>query len=159
MNAAIEPHVQDQELWFLNTLVAIRRPSAAGSDGVSIIEHCMPFGEAPPQHVHHDEDEVFHILEGRIRFRVGDREQVAGPGETLVAPRGLPHAFRVESERGARCLTLTTGSGFEGLVRAMARPALGPHLPPPSAPTTQMIAALGEAAARNGIDLLGPPLA
>lgn len=147
------------ELWFLNSRVAIRRASADGPDGVSVAEHWMPYGDAPPLHVHEREDEVFHLLDGMVRFRVGEREIVARAGDTLVAPRGVPHSFRVESAQGARCLVIAPGGDFEGLVRAVSRPAKAPGLPPAAEPTPELIEALGEAARRQRIEILGPPLA
>jgi mannose-6-phosphate isomerase-like protein (cupin superfamily) len=47
---------------------------------------------APP-HVHHEDDEAWYVLEGRLRFRVGERELEAGPGGAVFGPRGLPHTF------------------------------------------------------------------
>lgn len=152
LTAAPEPG-----LWFLNSRVEVRRPSAAGPDGLSILEHFMAQGDSPPTHVHRDEDEVFHILEGRVRFRVGEVEQVAGPGETLVGPRGAPHSFIVESPT-ARFITVTTGAAFEGAVRDIARPATAPGLPAAQAPTAEMVTALADSFARHGIDIVGPPL-
>ena len=145
-------------LWFLNTRVTLRRTSASSPDGLSIAEHRMPFGESPPLHMHEREDEIFHILEGVVRFRVGASEQVLTAGQTALAPKGLPHTFRVESEDGARCLVMTPGPDFEGLIRDVARPAGDDGLPAPTAPTPAMIEALGAACARRHIRLLGPPL-
>ena len=142
-------------LWFLNTHVT---PAPAPA-GMSIAEHVMPFGESPPAHVHHDEEEIFHIKAGTIRFRVGDEEFVAGPGETCVAPRGVPHSFRVESEKGARVLIITNGEGFDRMVREMARPATDLGLPEPAPVTPDLAERLAAACARNGIDIVGPPLA
>jgi mannose-6-phosphate isomerase-like protein (cupin superfamily) len=142
-------------LWFLNTHVT---PAPAPA-GMSIAEHLMPFGESPPVHVHHDEEEIFHIKAGTIRFRVGDEEFVAGPGETCVAPRGVPHSFRVESEKGARVLIITNGEGFDRMVREMARPATDLGLPEPAPVTPDLAERLAAACARNGIDIVGPPLA
>lgn len=146
-------------LWFLNTRVIVRRAAAAGADGVSILEHHLPSGDSPPLHLHHDEDEVFHVLDGRMRFRVGEREFTLCAGDTAVAPKGLPHSYRVESPDGARCLTMVRGSGFESLVRGVSRPAAAAALPEPVAATPEMIAGLTRLAAANGIDLVGPPLA
>lgn len=146
------------DLWFLNSRIVIRRASADGPDGVSILEHFMPQGDSPPTHVHHDEDEIFHILEGRLRFRLHDSELVAGPGQTIVAPKGAPHTFIVESP-SARVLTLQTGSAFEGAVRAVSRPATTAGLPAPTAPTAEMARALEEVFGRFGIDFVGPPMA
>jgi quercetin dioxygenase-like cupin family protein len=146
-------------LWFNNTLVAIRVPSAAGEDGISVVEHHMPYGDSPPLHVHRREDEIFHVLEGEIRFHLAGDEKVARAGETLIAPKGLPHTYRVESFEGARCLTITRGGDFETLLREMGSPAEQAELPPQAAPTQAAIAALVACCAKNGIDIVGAPLA
>jgi mannose-6-phosphate isomerase-like protein (cupin superfamily) len=146
-------------LWFNNTLVAIHLSAAKGDDRLCILEHRMPYGDSPPLHLHHREDEVFHILDGKIRFHIDGREQIAGAGETVIAPKGLPHSFRVESPEGARCLTVTQGADFETLLRQMGRPAERPELPPQMAPSPHQIAALMGACAKNRIDIVGPPLA
>jgi quercetin dioxygenase-like cupin family protein len=153
--------VQDncENFWFANTWVTIRRPSSSGADGVSIMEHHLPYGDSPPMHLHHGEDEVFHVLEGEMRFKLGSEEQVARAGQTLVAPRGVAHSYRVESASGARCLTITTGTGLESLVRGASRPAAARALPEPMVPTQQMIDELARIAGLNGIDIIGPPLA
>ena len=149
---------QAESLWFLNSHVILRRPSAASEDRMALAEHWMPFGDSPPLHVHHCEDEIFHVLEGRVRFRVGDQEHVARAGQSLVAPAGVPHTFRVESEGGARVLVMTPGEDFEGLIRDVSRPAAAYALPEAAAPTPDMAAALAEAAERRNITLLGPPM-
>jgi len=147
------------ELWFLNTRVSIRVAAAAGSDGISVIEHHAPFADSPPLHIHRGEDEVFHVLDGRLRLRIADSAAAAGPGETLLAPRGVPHSYCVDSPGGARWLTVTCGRDFERFVRALGRPPEGPGLPEPSGPPSpEQAAALGELALAHGIELVGPPL-
>jgi mannose-6-phosphate isomerase-like protein (cupin superfamily) len=148
----------DESLWFLNTHITLRRRSDASADGVAIAEHHLPHGDSPPLHVHHREDEIFHVLEGVVRFRVGEQEVVAGPGHSLVGPKGVPHSFRVESPNGARMLTLTPGPDFEGLICDVSRPAGSASLPDPITPTPEMAAAIAEAAERRNITILGPPL-
>jgi hypothetical protein len=117
--------------------------------------------KSPPDclhlHSHRREDEVFHVLEGALRLRVGETELIAHAGETLVAPKGVPHTFRVESEE-ARFLTITVGRDFESMVREMSRPA-GDGLPPMAAPSEELRVALTDACARNNIEIVGPPLA
>ncbi|MHA7968915.1 cupin domain-containing protein [Rhizobium sp. CAU 1783] len=159
MNIQTNIKAEDKLYWFGNTLIAIRLASASGVDGLSVIEHWMPYGEAPPLHVHHNEDEVFHILAGVMRFEVGGRQVVGHAGDTVLAPKGVPHAFRVESLAGARCLTLMRGTDFETMVREVSRSAPGPELPPSVAPTPAMINLLVAACARNHIDIIGAPLA
>ncbi len=146
-------------LWFLNGLITVGVANAEGSDGISVLEHLAPHGDSPPLHVHHDEDEVFHILEGELRIRVGDDELRAGPGETLLAPQGIPHTYRVESEQG-RWLVTTARGNFERFVRSISRPAEHDGLPEPAPePTPEQVEALAVAARAHGIELVGPPLA
>ncbi len=145
-------------LWFNNTLVAIQVSSTDGEDHTCVVEHRMPYGDSPPLHVHRREDEVFHILEGRLRFQINGHERMVGAGETVIAPKGLPHTFRVESPEGAHTLTITRGADFETMLRQASRPATSPALPPQVAPTQEMIAALTRACAETGIDIIGPPL-
>lgn len=43
-------------------------------------------------HAHADEDELFWVVEGRLRIELRDREAVVlGPGELFVVPRGVEH--------------------------------------------------------------------
>jgi mannose-6-phosphate isomerase-like protein (cupin superfamily) len=146
-------------LWFLNTLVTVGVGTEEGRDGISVLESLAPHGDSPPLHVHRDEDEVFHILEGELRFRVGDEELRAGPGETLLAPKGVPHTYRVESEHG-RWLVTTARGDFERFVRSFSRPAERAELPEPTPePTPEQAEALAAACRAHGIELVGPPLA
>lgn len=151
--------MRDDVLWFLNTRVQILKSSAGGADGLCVQEHRMPYGDSPPLHVHERQDEIFHVLEGRIRFKVGEDEVVAGPGDSLVGPKGVPHSFRVESEDGARMLVMSVGHDFETFVRSFGRPGEGEALPPLAEPTPAQQAELGRLAAANRIEILGPPMA
>lgn len=74
------------------------------------------------------------MLEGRFRFRVGDQEPELGAGETILVPRGVPHTFRVQSERG-RWLVVTPQGDFERLVRSFSRPVERSALPDSAAPS------------------------
>ncbi|HEV2129963.1 MAG TPA: cupin domain-containing protein [Longimicrobiaceae bacterium] len=78
-------------LWFLNTLVSVRVSARDGSDGLSVLEHQAPFGDSPLLHLHRNEDEVSYVLEGEFRFQAAGEERRLGPGESLLAPKGVPH--------------------------------------------------------------------
>jgi len=47
----------------------------------------------PGAHVHPEQEERFHVLEGEMTFRLGARKIVAGPGETVIVPAGRMHRF------------------------------------------------------------------
>jgi uncharacterized cupin superfamily protein len=151
--------LQHEHLWFLDTLVSIPVAHADGSDGISVIDSSAPYGDSPPLHVHHTEDEVFHVLEGELRVRLGERELRVGAGATALAPKGLPHTYRVESVDGARWLVVTTHGDFERLVRSLSRRAELAELPESvGEPTPQQQEALAAACRANNIELVGPPL-
>lgn len=159
MTAMTNLHSAVPALWFGNSLVTINLSSKAGEDGICVVEHSLPYGDSPPLHLHRNEDEVFHILAGTIRFLVDCQQSIAQAGQTVLAPKGLPHTYRVESQDGARLLTITRGADFETMLRMTSRPATMAQLPQAAAPTPEAIAALTKCCAENGIDIVGAPLA
>ena len=52
----------------------------------------------PPLHVHRRDDETFYVLEGELTLFVPGEQIVLGPGQAALAPRDVPHAYRVESD-------------------------------------------------------------
>ena len=71
-------------------------------------------GKSPPPHIHHRDEELFLILEGRYRFLVdGVWIENVGPGCVVFVPRGVPHTFEVVGDMPGRHWTLQTPSGFE----------------------------------------------
>ena len=56
-----------------------------------------PGGGVTP-HIHPVVEERFEILEGRPSFLAGRTWQVAPPGETIVVPPGLRHAYRNKTD-------------------------------------------------------------
>jgi mannose-6-phosphate isomerase-like protein (cupin superfamily) len=148
-----------EQMWFLNTLHTVRVRHDEGEDGISVMETLAPHGDSAPLHVHHTEDELFHLLEGELRMRAGDADVTIAAGETLLAPKGVPHTYRVESREGARWLVITRRGDFERFVRSQSRPAERPELPTPHGPPTpEQLEALAAAAGNYGIELVGPPL-
>jgi quercetin dioxygenase-like cupin family protein len=115
------------QLWFINTLVTVRVSISDGQDGISVLEHRAPYGFSPPLHLHRTEDEVFHVLEGEFRLKLQDQERRVGPGDILLAPKGVPHTYRLES---AQCLPekphgrWTLGQPFSTTARQRARARL-----------------------------------
>src|SRR5947208_9067586 len=68
-------------------------------------------GSVPISHVHPIQSERFEVIEGRMRFRLGWRTVVAGPGEIVEVAPGVRHSFANATEDEAR-------------VRVEVRPAL-----------------------------------
>jgi quercetin dioxygenase-like cupin family protein len=125
--------------------------SARDTNGlVGAVEVAGPSGAGSPLHVHHREDEAFYVLDGEYSVFVGD-EVIAGvPGTWVWGPRDVPHGYQVRSPRG-RHLSLTMPAGFEAFFEEVADVAT-----PSTDPRTAM-SQLATAAARYGVELLGPP--
>ena len=58
-------------------------------------------------HVHHADDEAWHILEGILTFRFRDRQVDAPPGTTVFVPAGVAHDY-VENRGPTRYLIILT---------------------------------------------------
>ena len=48
-------------------------------------------GSSIPLH-QHPQEQISHVVSGRVRFQVGEAVVEAGPGESLAIPGGTPHA-------------------------------------------------------------------
>ncbi|MCB9136695.1 MAG: cupin domain-containing protein [Anaerolineales bacterium] len=145
-------------LWFLNTWVSVRVSASDGQDRVSVLEHRAPYGDSPPLHIHHTEDEIFHVLEGDFLFVIGGKEHQLEAGQILLAPKGIPHQYLIQSPQGGRWTTTTIPGDFERFVQVMSRPAERLELPPAGAPSPDAVKKLTETAAEYGIEIIGPPL-
>ena len=138
-------------LWFLNNLAAVH----VNEPTLSLVELSGAPGDAPPLHVHTDEDETFYVLDGELTIHIAGQEPVVlGAGEAAFAPRGVPHVYVVTSETPARWLGTSTGHQFASFVEALSTPAAEPTLPTDVEIDPAHVAAI---AARHGIELLGPP--
>lgn len=76
------------------------------ADGRTICIHEWRGSGPATMHVHHEDDEAWHVLEGELRFRFGDRTETAAAGSTIFVPAGIPHTY--EALPGARYLIILT---------------------------------------------------
>jgi quercetin dioxygenase-like cupin family protein len=72
-----------------------------------------PPGGGPPSHYHLNEDETFHVLEGRVAFLSGGEWHEVGPGGAAFMPRCVVHTFKNVGDQPSRMLIITTPSGIE----------------------------------------------
>jgi mannose-6-phosphate isomerase-like protein (cupin superfamily) len=49
-------------------------------------------------HHHDNEDEMFLVVEGRMRMKFRDHEEIVRPGEFIIVPRGVEHLPVAEEE-------------------------------------------------------------
>jgi quercetin dioxygenase-like cupin family protein len=119
-----------EALWWFGGLALIKLSGNQTEGRYSLIEVLWPPNLEVPLHVHTREDELFHVLEGTISYRIGDLRIEAGPGHTVFAPRNIPHGFKGVSPEPVRYLIVYSPAGFEGFIRDSSQPAQALTLPP-----------------------------
>jgi quercetin dioxygenase-like cupin family protein len=145
---------EGQPFWFLNCL-AINKINSDDSGGLlTIADHRMPAGFAPPPHIHQAGDEAFLVMAGELDGFCGEQAWRAGPGSLVYLPHGIPHGFTVSGTGPGRIIVVVTPGGFDQFVAAAGEPAGDLRLPEPAAPDPVRITQL---AAAHGIQILPPP--
>jgi mannose-6-phosphate isomerase-like protein (cupin superfamily) len=142
-------------VWWQGSLMQIKARAEDTGGAIGLVEGRFYQGFGPPLHVHHREDEAFYVIEGRIRMRQGNEQFVASPGAWIWGPRGVPHAFKVESET-ARALVVVTPGGFERMFEEAGVPVADSEEPPDQHSYDPGAAAA--VAERFGFEVVGPPL-
>src|SRR6476620_10013439 len=71
-----------------------------------------PHTRGPGAH-HHEEDDVFFMIEGTMSFLVGGNWLDAPKGSLVIAPGGTPHDCENRTAKRAGCLNLSVPGDFE----------------------------------------------
>jgi mannose-6-phosphate isomerase-like protein (cupin superfamily) len=122
LQSAIVVPPEAGNLWHvLGTLIECKIDSAETGGAYAVVEAIVPPEGGPPTHVHHKEDEIFHVLEGEFEIRCGAETLHASKGATAILPRDVPHAFRNVGGREGRLLTTITPGGFEQFFAEVSR--------------------------------------
>jgi quercetin dioxygenase-like cupin family protein len=64
-------------------------------------------------HLHRGHDEIFYVLDGTFRFRMGDIEAEHGPGALLFAPRNAAHGFTNVGQADGKLIGVIAPAGYE----------------------------------------------
>lgn len=113
-----------------------------------VFEHNNMGKGGPPRHLHYAQDEWFYVIKGEFAFEVGDQTFRLKPGDTLFAPRNIPHGWAHISDQPGTLLTTVSPVGtFETFILDTTRHA--------SLPTPEEV---NKAFADHGMKVVGPPL-
>jgi uncharacterized cupin superfamily protein len=116
------------------------------NERLALIEHTIPPRTlAAPIHVHENEDEYSFVLAGRMGAQIGDEVVEASPGELVLKPRRIPHAFWNPGDEETRILEIISPAGFEQFFAD-----LSPHLQVGREPDFE---AMAEVQARYGLSM------
>jgi quercetin dioxygenase-like cupin family protein len=80
---------------------------AFSGEGATVALNRLAPGHEPRPHSHPHE-QIVYILQGRIRFHVGDKQSLLGPGSLLVVPGGAEHWGEVVGDEAVLNLDVFT---------------------------------------------------
>ena len=111
-----------------------------------ILENTFHARGGPARHLHYDQDEWFCALEGEFIAEVGQERFRLMPGDSLLAPRRVPHVWaHVGDSRGRMLIVFRPAGQMEAFFRKVTQA----NAMPPQDP---------ELWRAHGMELLGPPL-
>ncbi|MBC8162544.1 MAG: cupin domain-containing protein [Roseiflexaceae bacterium] len=116
-------------------------------DGLFVLENTFHAKGGPARHLHYAQDEWFYVLEGEFMIEVGAERMRLQAGDSLLAPRNVPHVWaHIGETRGRILISFTPAGQMEAFFREVTKA----NSMPPQDP------ALWRA---HGMELVGPPLA
>lgn len=116
---------------------------------ITMFSNLVSPGEGPPLHTHDRESEMWYIVDGSFRFRLGDEVRSVSTGGFVFVPPETPHCFQNAGDAPGNILVMFTPAGMEGFFDDFANVD-----PDDVSPDT--FARLG---VPNGMTVVGPPLA
>jgi quercetin dioxygenase-like cupin family protein len=88
-----------------------------------LIEASLAPGIGVPRHTHTREDESYYVLSGELEVVVGGKIFVLKAGDTLMAPRDIPHQIRNSGSAENHYLLIFSPSGLDEFLTATGLPA------------------------------------
>ena len=123
-----------------------RLSTAQTGQRLAILDYRAPAGFGPPRHVHHEDDEIFIIVQGAIALWTPESCAVAGPGGVVFLPHGVPHTWRAYGPEAVHFHVIAAPGQFENFFGPIAARRL----------TAGDQAELAEIGANVGATFLGP---
>ena len=142
-------HRFDEELKIWGAIPLQIKISTDDTDGaLFVFEHADMGKGGPPRHFHYEQDEWFYAMKGNFAFEVGDEQFTLGPGDSLMAPRMVPHVWAYVGDAPG---TLLLAVQPAGLMEAFFRQSCEMTSLPTPEEADRMFAA-------HGMKVVGPPL-
>jgi quercetin dioxygenase-like cupin family protein len=141
---------EGKALWALNGLYELKATSGETDGALTVGELTVPAGWGPPPHTHAGAEAVY-VLEGKLRYRIGDETVEGGPGDFFYVPEGTWENF--DPTETVRLLVFWMQPGMSEFFEEVGDPAQARELPPESEPDMERILA---AAQKYGMEMRSP---
>jgi len=94
------------------------RISSGRTNGAfEVLELAGPEGDGAPPHIHHERQELFYVLRGRVEFTLGQDQVAVEAGSLVFVPNKTRHAFKLGPD--AKLLAWVAPAGLEGFFREL----------------------------------------
>lgn len=118
------------------------------NDGLFVLENVSHGKGGPPRHIHHAQEEWFYAVAGEFIVEIGGKQHHLTPGDSVLAPRQIPHVWAHVSEGTGRLLVVFQPAGamepfFEEFAKLTS--------PAPKDEMQQLFCS-------HGMEIVGPPL-
>lgn len=141
---------EGKALWALNGLYELKLTSDDTDGALTVGELTVPAGSGPPPHIHTGAEAVY-VLEGRLRYQIGDETVEGGPGDFFYLPEGTWENF--DPTETVRLLVFWMQPGMSEFFEEVGEPAEKRELPPQSEPDIERIVAVGQ---KYGMEMRPP---
>ena len=86
----------------VNSNILDMKISGDDNDGAMAIfeQTSISQGRGTPMHIHHNQDEVFYVVDGKYHFQVGETKYDLSRGDSIFLPRKIQHAWTQLSKKG-----------------------------------------------------------
>ncbi len=139
---------EGEKRWFFGGGVFTWKLSSANED-IGLWEVDMVEGKWTPVHTHPISESMW-VLDGQIQYRINNDEHEIGPGDFVMVPAGVPHAFIVKSPT-AKVLSIQPTCECEPFYRGASEPFEG------SSCIVDFHRIAQSAQENGGIEIVGPP--
>ena len=115
--------------------------------GLFIMENRDMIRGGPPRHVHYEQEEWFYFVEGsdEVLMEVGEKKLRLKPGDSVLAPRNIPHVWAYLGQKPGRMVfAFTPAAKIESFLEEASKPDAKVNDP--------------SRFERHGMKLVGPPL-
>lgn len=113
----------------------------------TILDMKIKPGLGAPAHISASEDKLFVVLEGTLKYLLGDRTEVAAPGARVQVPKGMVHGFTNIGSNDARHILVSTPRRHEEFFRDLH------NIPEPREENMNLLPVIAE---RHDQTIVGP---
>ena len=139
---------QEQRKVFGSRVIDFKVSSLDTNGDLFIIEVTDDSKGGPPRLLHHEQEEWFYVIDGEYIVEIGDKRFRLGSGDSILAPREVPHVWaQVGEGMGKQLLVFKPAGKMEAFFGELSKIE--------GAPQPEVMQRLFSS---HGMEMTGPPL-